>query len=177
MHRQDEPPKPAEDFQILNIHEPTVTATGGSEGERYRKVSARAFGQKTFEKAWYDSTRRAEDLVKKLVLFTERREELDLKRRSEVVTFDVVSELCFGVGVIEKGQRLRDDGGQKVEEMGHEMSYCEAFALSAEYMGVNYTTPQWSLSKISDSVCSPGNQSSFVLMLLIALRVLAVTHT
>ena len=136
VRRRNDIFKPVREVDILNVHGPTVTASDGECGKRYRKVTTACFGRHMFEGAWYESVRKAESLVKRFITSAEYPGRV--KKELEVVTFAVVSEVCLGISVSSEGEMIL----KRHTPHRHKMSYWESFAVSAEYMGVTYLTPK-----------------------------------
>jgi cytochrome P450 len=134
MRRRTDIMKP--EIPILNVHGPTVTGSEGEQARRYRKVTTAAFGHQMFTQAWNQGVAKAGILARRLVHSEGRPGEV--KKELELVTFAVVSEVCFGIGVTEEGHM------ELKKHQPHEgsMSYWESFAVSAEFMGVTFLTPK-----------------------------------
>jgi cytochrome P450 len=152
--RRDDMLKPTHELEILNVHGPTVTASDGAQGRRYRKVTTQAFRHAMFESAWTSSVDKAGVLASRLVKGTERPGRV--KKELELVTFAVVSEVCFGIRTTPDGDMILE---RHVPHVG-KMNYWESFAVSAEHMGVTFLTPKALMSRSPFAVHARARESN-----------------
>ncbi|KAF2878215.1 cytochrome P450 [Massariosphaeria phaeospora] len=136
IRRRSDIVKPTEELSVLNVHGPTVTASEGEQARRYRKITTGCFSHAMFEHVWSESIAKADILVRRLV----GSEEMPgrVKKELELVTFAVVSQVCFGISVSEEGEMILKE---HKPHMGR-ISYWESFAQSAENMGITFLTPK-----------------------------------
>lgn len=154
IRRRNDILKPTSELGILNVHGPTVTASEGEQGRRYRKVTTSSFGHSMFEGAWNQGVLKAGTLAKRLIATEETPGRV--KKELELVTFAVVSEVCFGIEVDEEGEMIL----RKHKPHEGTMSYWESFAVSAEYMGVTFLTPRAVLKNSPFELHKKAHQSN-----------------
>lgn len=128
--------KPVDELALLNVHGPTVTSSDGEQGRRYRKVTTSCFGHHIFEGAWNEGVERTGILTERLVSSAEYPGRV--KKELELVTFAVVSGVCFGISATPDGDMVL----QRHTPHKGRLSYWESFAVSADFMGVTYMTPK-----------------------------------